>query len=62
MGKRMDPQDTIDTATHFLHRLQAEGWALSDLEHSIEYAGVSPKGVRLPVSASVSIKLIPIRG
>lgn len=61
MPKRIDAADTIDTATHFLHRLQAEGWALDELEHSIEYSLPNQKGVRMPIAAVVNIRLVPIR-
>ena len=60
MGKpRLDAIDTVETATHFLHRLQAEGWVLDSLEHHLEYAELSKKGPFLPVGAEVVIHLIP---
>jgi hypothetical protein len=61
MGKRLDAGDTIDVATHFLHRLQAEGWGVLDLEHHIEYVPTRPGGRKLPVEATVTIRLTPAR-
>jgi hypothetical protein len=62
MGKqKIESQDTIDTATHFLHRLQADGWALEGLEQEIEYAQARPGGPKLVIGSVVTIKLIPIR-
>lgn len=59
MGKKVDPGDTIDQATHYLHRLQAEGWTLSNLEHELEYGQSRPNGPKLLISSTVTIKLIP---
>lgn len=60
--KRLDAQDTVETAIHFLSKLQSEGWSLDHLEQFIEYATLSKKGVRTPVEAVVKITLRPIRG
>lgn len=60
--KRIDAADTVDTATHLLHRLQADGWALEAMEHTLEYAGLSEKSPKLPVRVVVQIKLIPAKG
>lgn len=57
MAKRTDPEDTIDTAIHFLAKLQAEGWGLVNLEQSIDYAKVGKH--KLPYAATVTLKLIP---
>lgn len=58
--RRMDAVDTVDLVTGFLHRLQAEGWALDEFEHHIEYAQVhKDKGPILPVGAELTIRLIP---
>jgi len=62
VAKRIDAEDTIDVVTHFLHRLQAEGWGIESLEHGIEYAQLGEKSKKMPVSAMVKIRLIPIRG
>lgn len=55
--KRIDSEDTVDTAVHFLHRLQAEGWGVASIVCEIDHA---PAGKhRLPVEAAVTITLIP---
>jgi hypothetical protein len=61
MPKRIDGADTVDTATHFLHRLQAEGWVLDELEHFVEYSSPTAKGQKMPISATVTVRLSPIR-
>jgi hypothetical protein len=61
---RIDAADTIDTATHFLHRLAAEGWALASLEHEFQYGSPAPKDPKaplLPIEAKLVITLIPAR-
>ena len=57
--RRLDAIDTIDTATHLLHRLQSEGWVLDSIEHHLEYTELSKKGPFLPIGAEVTIHLIP---
>lgn len=57
MTKRLDPPDTVDLAVHWLLKLQAEGWSLEELHHSIAYQEVGKN--RLPYSATLTIKLIP---
>lgn len=62
MGKqKIDSSDTVDTATHFLHRLQSEGWAVKRLEHDIEYGQSTRNGPRKVIRAVVIVELIPIR-
>lgn len=61
LGKRIDSSDTIDEATHYLHRLQSAGWGLQSIEHEIEYGSASPKSPKLPIRATVTIRLIPAR-
>lgn len=58
--KRMDAADTIDVATHYLHRLQAEGWTLKGLNHEIAYHQISAM-TKLPTEAVVTITLVPIK-
>lgn len=60
MGKRIDAEDTVDLATHFLHRLQAEGWGVASIEHQVEYQSVGAR--KLPVGATVLVRLVPARG
>jgi hypothetical protein len=57
----MEGEDTIDVATHFLHRLQADGWGLAGIEHHIEYVAPKPGARKLPIEATVLIRLTPIR-
>lgn len=66
MPRRIDAADTVDTATHHLHRLAAEGWVLEQLDTKIEYATVakdpSAKAPKIPVATVVTVRLVPLRG
>ncbi len=57
MAKRTDPPDTVDLAIHWLLKLQAEGWSLESLTHTIEYGEVGKH--RLPYSAILTVTLTP---
>jgi hypothetical protein len=57
-NKKVDPGDTIDHVTHYLHKLQAEGWTLQGLSHDLDY-GESKSGSKLLISSTLKIKLIP---
>ena len=59
MSKRMDGPDTVDLAIHWLTKLQSEGWALADLEHHIDHVPVGKGGRKLPVKATLTIRLVP---
>lgn len=59
MSKRMDGEDTVDSAVHFLQHLQAEGWAVRRSEHTVSYAEVGKR--RIPTAATLTIELIPVR-
>ncbi len=62
MSKRRDAVDTVDVATHQLHRWQAEGYGVADLETRVDYSDTElTGGVRLPVEVFVTVRLIPIR-
>lgn len=61
MPKRVDAQDTIDIVTGFLHRCQAEGWCLEGFEHEIDYYAKHEKDPKLPIGATVTIRLVPVR-
>lgn len=61
MPKRLDAEDTVDSVTHFLHRLQADGWGIESMEHHIDYVAPKPGGRKLPVAASVTVTLTPTR-
>lgn len=56
---RIDMPDTLDPVIGLLHRLQAEGWGLAALDHSIEYSRTTPKSPQFPTSATVTVRLIP---
>lgn len=57
MSKRIDAEDTVDTAVHFLHRLQVDGWAVTAVACDIDYHALGKH--RLPVEATVTVKLVP---
>lgn len=50
----------MDNAVHFLHRLQAEGWCVADIHCEFDHATLAKQ--RIPVGATVTVKLIPGRG
>jgi hypothetical protein len=58
-NKKIDAGDTIDSATHYLHKLQSEGWTLQHLDHELEYAKSRNGGPKLLVASKVIIRLIP---
>ena len=59
MPKRLDAESTVDNAVHFLHRLQAEGWCVADIRCEFDHAPLGKH--RIPVEATVTVKLIPTR-
>ena len=59
MPKRVDGADTVDVATHLLHRWQSEGWGLEHADSEVEYARVGKH--RLPVRVTVTVSLVPLR-
>ncbi len=60
--KRIDAADSIDTATHLLHRLQADGWVLDTIQSEAEYYQAKDEAPKLPIRTVVTIALIPGRG
>ncbi len=60
MSRRIDGEDTVDIATHLLHRLQAEGFAVKSCDWDVTYEQVGK--IQLPVGATVVVELIPVRG
>jgi hypothetical protein len=46
---------------HLLSKLQAEGWGIASVEHSVDYARITPKGPKLPIGATLVVKLTPER-
>jgi hypothetical protein len=61
MAKAISSSDTVDNATHFLHRLQADGWAIKSIDTDFDYASTTPKSPKFPVEATITIKLLPTR-
>lgn len=61
MPKRIDAADTVELALHWLTKLQAEGWALAELEHHIDHVPTGKGGRKLPVQATLTIRLTPGR-
>lgn len=61
MPKRLDAEDTVDSAIGFLRTLQSEGWGLRSLEHHIEYVAIKTGSRKLPVEATVTVRLVPSR-
>jgi len=59
MAKKVETGDTIDSATHYLHKLQSEGWTLSELSHELEYAKARKDGPKLLIGSTLIIKLVP---
>ena len=59
MAKQVDPGDTIDGATHYLHKLQSEGWTLERLDHKLEYGESRKGGPKLLIASVVTVRLIP---
>ncbi len=62
MAKRPEAPDTIDTATHLLHRLQLDGWGVCSVICEIEYGAPTSKSRLLPVEATVTVRLASGRG
>jgi hypothetical protein len=59
VAKQVDAGDTIDSATHYLHKLQAEGWTLETLNHTLEYGQSRKHGPKLLIASVVTVRLIP---
>lgn len=56
---RIDMPDTIDPAIHLLQTLQADGWGLETLDHTIDYQAPTKTHHRIPVAATVTVHLTP---
>lgn len=63
MGKlhRIDSEETIDSAIRLLAGLQADGWGLARIEHTVDYGQPSASHRALPVTATVTVTLRPAR-
>jgi len=59
--KRLDAEQTVDSALVFIRSLQAEGWGVAHMEHHVEYASLKSGSKRLPIGATVTIRLTPSR-
>lgn len=59
MAKRPEAEETIDTAFHFLHHLQLEGWGVEKVEFDVEYGKPDRHAKQVPVKATVVVKLKP---
>ena len=63
-AKRIDPEDTVDNVIFGIVKLQKEGWALVSLSLDFAYqepqpAGQKPKKHKLPVEATMVVRLWP---
>ena len=56
---RLDCPDTVESAVHFLMKLAADGWGIKSVEYEIEHGKVAKSANRLPVEATLKIRLIP---
>jgi hypothetical protein len=61
MAKRIDGSDTVDNATHLLHRLQADGWVTQSVKADFEYGEIPGGRAKIPVRSFVIVELIPGR-
>ncbi len=59
MPKRLDGEDTVDVAVHFLERWQAEGMGVDRVDTDVEYGHIGKH--RLPVRVTVTVSLVPLR-
>lgn len=59
MGRNADQGASIETAIHFLLKIQSEGWVLESMEYLIDHSRPRPEGPRLPVEAALIIRLAP---
>jgi hypothetical protein len=55
----MDPEDTMESAIHFLQHLGAEGWVVAGIDHRVEFKRPHPRHRRLPYAATVTVRLKP---
>ncbi len=60
--KRLDAADSVDTATHLLHRLQSDGWVVDSIQTDCEYHEAKEGAPKLPIRNIVTIALVPGRG
>lgn len=55
----MDCPDTVESAVHFLMKLAADGWGIKSVEYEIEHGKATKNATRMPVGATLKIRLIP---
>lgn len=56
---RIDTPDTVEMALHQLVKLQSEGWGTRRVEFEIDYGKPGKNAHRLPIGATLTIRLIP---
>lgn len=59
MPKRVDAEDVGDIARHTLHRAEAEGFVVENVEFRIEWTTKNSAKRRMPIGATLTIKLVP---
>lgn len=59
MGKRLDAEDTAESAIHFIQKQMVEGWGVDDLHWQVDFGRPGPKGKRIPIGATITIHLKP---
>ena len=55
----MDSIDTVDLAIHHLSHLQAEGWALEEMDQIVDYSTGGDRLHPIPIATTMIIKLRP---
>lgn len=61
MGKRLSAEETVDPVIHFLSRLQSEGWGVAQMTHEVIYGTPGKSGLKLPIEATVTVRLVPAK-
>jgi hypothetical protein len=46
---------------HFLSRLQSEGWGVAQMTHEVIYGTPGKSGPKLPIEATVTVRLVPAK-
>lgn len=59
MTKRIDAPDTVEAVVRLLTGLQVEGWGAKHITYEVDYAAPSPKHRKVPVGATVTVRLVP---
>ncbi len=61
MPKRLDAQDTVDTAIHLLQYLASDGWCMESLDTTVGYAEIGKKSAKIPTHTTLIIRLRPVK-